>query len=68
MVLRPDTLASCSARPQIVRTESNRDEIVRQERSLSGTASGEDGIEIHRVVLFCFVGLMLIPGVEGKGI
>ena len=38
-----------------------------QERSLSGTASDEEGIEIHRTVLICFLTSMLSPGVQARG-
>ena len=33
-----------------------------------GTASDEDGIAIHRIVLFCFLASMLIRGLGGEGL
>lgn len=74
VVLRPNTF-SCrcccccpSARPQILKTEWKRDDIVMQERSVIGTASVEEGTEIHRVVLFCFLVDMLVPGMDDMGV
>ena len=68
-VLRPSTLSCCccSVRPQILKTESNSAAIVMQERSFTGTASADEGIEIHRVVSLGFPALMLILGVSVMG-
>lgn len=70
VVLRPNTVSCCccSARPQISKTESNRDVIVMQDRSLSGTASVEEGMKIHRVVLLCFLASMLMLEGERTGV
>ena len=53
-------------RPQIESTESKRDAIVMQKRSFSGTRSDKEDIKFHRIVLFCFLALRLVLGVDGK--
>lgn len=70
VVLRPNTLSCCccSARPQILKTDSNKDDIVMQERNVTGTTSVEEGIEIHRTVLSCFLSSMLVLRLRDMGL